>query len=1100
MSLDGHDWELCGSSASPCATIENAVTKRSGNSDYIMIDGRKGRKRSSFEEFDLRLENGITVEGFNGTPVIKCRNSSAVFLPKNSKVTFRNLQFSLHVSEIAPGRSTLELESTIAILAENSSVDIINCHFQSVPIALQSFCIASCTNSIRDSLFESPFKAVVIEGNGENGFIENVFFNNKFFGKPQFSDRAIHVYSTSYVDHWNLTIRSCFFTYFGKAVHIYSNGNLLFLVKSSEFRHNHLTEIKQISSSAIDLLYSRTRDDTSRHIIINNCTFVNNTSYRGAAVNINSDSADAILDVSDSTFKGNTAMHGGGAICVRGDSEVNLHRSIFIDNKCGSSLFPDNIRRAHYYLSLGSGGALHFADRTKSTFAQRAVSSSALVKNCIFKNNTAEFAGGGIFANKRTILFNVYLESAKHTKDSSLWASMICSVYRMVLHKVAMRVLSAESNRDVAHFGIGIKSSRVDAHSKFACPIGSILHFKNAVTMPKIWAKWHPSFRRYGDGYNMLSLYCEQCPPGFYNLHESTLKNRTVTGTKCIRCTSGGHCLSGIIRAKDNFWGYKDDTDRITFIQLPTGYGCSGKECITYNVCAKNRKGILCGTCANGYSESTISSKCISNKECQRVKFWLIAAVSLCLFLIFILYKQEITQLIKSQFRMIRDKRQQQQLEAYDDRDDILLIEDVYVSSDEYLHNNHSAQFEDHNNMIVEREEDDSDSVTGFIKILSYFYQIEIILRAYSNAVGSHIFQGLRHSVSSFFNFEFSIGEDGSVTCALFDMTPIKKVALKISFVAMIFVALLVIFIFVKIYQGINYKFGKRSDLGFNVLVVNKGKRFSDRLWLAIFEIILLSYAVVTRSVFTLLTCVSIGSKQVLFMQGTVQCYKPWQYILMGAGLCWVIPFCFFVILLPGLLRGRRIGKRGVFAGILFPLPYLFHVAFQKCTMKEQEVRQNAIPLMDRMLKLISGPFKSKHKHQSRWEGVYLIRRLILVSVNSFVQDQIYKLYSLLLIQVLFLLHHVHMKPFKNKLLNMVETVSLTALIMLNCVKTFAVYDAKHGLQEEGADLLLLKIFAWTELVLVLFAPVVIGLLVIAVVIARIATAVFRLFKHLYYS
>ena len=47
---------------------------------------------------------------------------------------------------------------------------------------------------------------------------------------------------------------------------------------------------------------------------------------------------------------------------------------------------------------------------------------------------------------------------------------------------------------------------------------------------------------------------------------------------------------------------------------------------------------------------------------------------------------------------------------------------------------------------------------------------------------------------------------------------------------------------------------------------------------------------------------------------------------------------------------------------------------------------------------------------------------------------------------------------------------------MINCVKTLATYDYKHGFHEEGAGLHLLKVFALTELALVLCGPIVIGL------------------------
>ena len=1156
VSLDGHDREECGYFAAPCASIQYAITKRSTRGDNIKVDGTKGKKRDTYRELEISLKYMIiTVEGFNGKPVIQCKPSRVVFWLNNSRVNFKNLEFEFYLSDSAPERRKVGLAKTIAILAHNSSVNISNCLFNGVPVAFQSFCIASCTNNVTDNIFQSQHDAVLIKDIGGHGLNSNFFSRNKFIGRSKFSVTALHFVSHFKYSkqNWTIYIDSCIFSHFVTAVHSSIKGDIILRISNSEFQQNRFFSIhvrsasvvwiNDISSlnedqirifiivnckfvdntgyqggainiasfirrrnqnSSLERRYSKfqiqtsgtfrpgstlmsrkvksIRENQSRSVMIINCKFINNTSYRGGAINfvsnVNRDmkyTIHATLKICNSTFCGNNAFLAGGAISARGGFETYIQQCTFMHNVCGSSKFPDIFRkRSHRSIIFGNGGAIFITDSFKA--------SQAFVQNCIFKNNTAEFSGGSLYSDKVMDLLNIYIESAEHIGDSSVWTSTISAISRLVLQNVTIRVMNTASNRIVAHFGTEHCASQIDANSKFVCPIGSILKY--------VPCSIEHAHRR---SFSIFLFYCKVCPPAFYSLHESILHNRTKTNTNCMRCSSGGRCRSGIITAKGNFWGSKDvNTDRIKFIQLPRGYGCSGTECVSYDACAINRQGPLCGTCSNGYSESILSSKCIANTKCQRARFWLMTFILLVLFLIFILYKQEIAKSFKSQFRLPR----KQQQTNYDKRGVALIANDIYVSCEEYIRSPYYAQSEEHSSMIVNRhEQDDSAFVIGFMKIIFYFYQIENILHAYSNEYGDHAIQKLRNSVSSFFNFEFSVNHHSSFTCVLFDVTPIWKVVVRIIFVAMVFLVLLICLIFMKIYQRIRENF---IQLSASHSIVEKGIRFSDRFLVTIFEIILLSYAVITKSVFTLLTCVFVEDKKVLFIQGSIKCYQSWQYSLMGVGLCWVIPFCLFVILLPAQLQKRTISKRGVFVGSTFPLLFLLHTSLVRCVSKQQPEQQNPHRVTNSILKLLSGPFKSKRKHQIRWEGVYLLRRLILVSVNSFIQDEMYKLYSMLLIQILFLLHHVHMRPFKNKLLNTIETISLTILIMLNSVKTFAVYDTKHGLHEEGPDLLLLKIFTWTELVLVLFAPLVTFLLAAVLIIVNTFITTFKTLRYLY--
>ena len=1076
VSPDGKHSESCGSLAMPCRTIGYAVESMSNDRDTIFVTGTQNGDQALYNEENIVVDKEIYIKGVNGKPAILCGMNVVTFKVKSANVSFTNFEFQGIQSSLEKTKVT-----TIAIDVNDASISVEDCNFRAVPVAITFNCKTECTCNITKTEFKGSFKAIIIEGEGT--FKVNLR-RSTFVGKPSFSYHALlfsSFGSNKTTKYFHLAVQRCVFQYFSSSIRLYfyNTRDFSMEVRNTAFSHNHFVlqrnYVKHNHGSAISferMLFPK-RGYKVR-LFISNSTFVNNTSIIGGAIYIGS--ADkANLTINTSMFLSNKALDSGGAVFCVGYVEIRITRSTFKSNICKppKEILPPNVRGPS---PRGIGGALHF--ESFHTLAQ------AVILDSIFKNNSADFMGGSIYANQKLVMSHVTLKTSRHQKDTSYVATLVSSIKSCSLENVTFGVRNAIDSRVIAFFSGGRHALKLDRQSTFICQKGSLMKEKS-FPIDKEW-------------FQLFTFHCGLCPPDFYSLRHSIFTNGTKNNAKCLRCPSGGRCRSGLLKAKDNFWGYEDDKWGIVkFIALPIGYGCSGSQCVTHNVCAPNRQGKLCGACKNGYSESAFSAKCISNEQCKESKFWLISSFSLLLFLIFFFYKQVIINFVKSQFKVIKKKNLQRDID--EDTQVGLITDDGYMASNAYLQRN--AQAEGHKNTVdncFHHETHNSDIATGLIKVMFYFYQTEYILRSYSSDVGNHIFLRLRHVVGSLFNFEFSSGHDGSFSCALYGMTPITKIALRMSLVAMVFVILISMLAFTNVYQRIR---GRLRYQAVTIQSAARTTRFGDKVTWMIFEIALLSYGVITKAVFALLTCSKVGNKQFLFIQGNIQCYKPWQYALMGVGFCWVIPFCLFVILLPGLLRGRNITKKGIFFGLSFPLLFLFYFFVATCVSKQQQRQHNLAQTdywINGILKILAGPFKTTRKHHIRWEGVYLVRRLILLSVNAFVEDQISKLYTLLLIQVLFLLHHVYMRPFKSKLLNSLEATSLTALIMINCVKTFAAYDYEHGFREEAAGLYLFKAFAWTELAIVLCGPIVIGLAIAVLVMARILLVSLELVAYVY--
>ena len=383
----------------------------------------------------------------------------------------------------------------------------------------------------------------------------------------------------------------------------------------------------------------------------------------------------------------------------------------------------------------------------------------------------------------------------------------------------------------------------------------------------------------------------------------------------------------------------------------------------------------------------------------------------------------------------------------------------------------------------------DPEVVTGFVKIVFYFYQIETVLRIYDSDVEQNVSDGIENSVRSFFNFDF-ISHTGlsSTSCAFLDNTPTLKVATRVGFVATIFLALGLIYFISKAFIKMRKNLASASQ--------EQGRgSLCDKVLIALFEVFLLNYSAIIKATFALLNCVQVEEMSVLHLQGNIVCYQKWQYVLIGFGIAWIIPFCVYVFVLPGMISKYMLNTSSIFLGCILPLPLLVYSLLQRrcCQADEEDGLSKKNFVTAAILKNRIGPFRKNLNNTEflSWEGVYISRRLVIVALFTFMQDPLYRLYLILFVQTLILLHHVHFKPYKSVFLNIFETISLTALILINSMNLFAVYDYTHGIKEEGAKLDLLKVFAWIEMFTVSVVPLVVAVVFVVLVIGRLGRLIF---------
>ena len=994
----------------------------------------------------------------------------------------------------------------------DSTLKLMNCYFDKIPYAVHFQNRAQLRKLVSyNNVFEHQFRAIHVQ---KFSCLHLLIKNCQFKGHPNASADGIIVEddlpkqkTSCRSGKLSIYIYGCTFSFLNNAifVNIFYVNQAIVYVNASIFMDNKVSCYQGLNkerSSGITVILDFSKPiSTPAKVFVRNSKFINNTSINGGALGFRCGKGIDIV-IEKCSFTDNFAIMSGGAIKGAGYCNMTIRHSKFLNNSCDSGNYGPGKYLDGLYDPYGIGGALLLFSYEKSPFDPFFEHPEASISDCVFQNNSAEYSGGAIYSNAH--ILNITRTSIMSRQESQLMnidSELVRCKYRCNLRNVSFVVGHAKDGRIAALFGESNLALRLDQASKFTCPKGSTLIHRKLRDLSK---RSTPDPRM--KAFMMFAFFCLRCPLGHYSLGPSVFMNLTLNNQSCHKCFPGGVCQAGIIKAKNNFWGYRElDGHKVDFIQLHEGYGCNGNQCRDFNSCAKGRTGTLCATCKKGLTESMLSTKCISNIECNFVNFWILASFLFFLYLIFFIFKKELISMLKIQrmkcwgrARLTRDLPSDDYVRWDNDS-----IDDVNIMT------RSDSRPAEENQRENTSETRNSNIATAIIKIIFYFFQVESLLKTFSYKTFSSTTINIKESLSSFFNLNF-IYQSSASTCAIYDATPIKKIQIRLGLIGSLFLALFIAHAVVTLCIK-NRARGERAH------VVKKGKlNLANKIVVASFEIFLLNYALFTNVIFKLLSCVKVNNDMLLHIQGNIRCFQGWQYALMVLGLVWAIPFCVFIFMLPGFLTNRKIKRRGLILGCVLPLPMLFSILYK--LNEERQVdgtnsrnnddeegqeqngdRENDDAVLSEIFENGTGPFSvviNKRLYFS-WEGVYILRRLILVVMFTFISNPVYKLYAMLLSQVAFLLHHMHMKPYAARSMNHVETASLTTLVLINSMNLFSVYDYLHGIEERGENLLLLEVFAWIQLFIGVVIPLALLTVATLIIVARLITLLIMACKAL---
>ena len=385
---------------------------------------------------------------------------------------------------------------------------------------------------------------------------------------------------------------------------------------------------------------------------------------------------------------------------------------------------------------------------------------------------------------------------------------------------------------------------------------------------------------------------------------------------------------------------------------------------------------------------------------------------------------------------------------------------------------------------VLEDEDADvtspADTGASFLIILFYYFQDAQLLQiktVFASAENKSQAM-LKEVLAGLFKFRVEVFQFMDKFCFLSGLTPTYKQLYKITLVP-----------YVLLQFGLMYlihKWCRKMKRGGAIPVHREEteaegdgpppKTFSSRLATGFVLSLLFTYQMLATTCLTLLNCVPVGNTNVLFIEGTIECYKGWQYGVMAYTVICIVPFCLALLIGPGLVKDGLISLSQFFIACLIPLPFLIYWFILRLKLKGNRPKNapELQPESQAVIQILQGPFKdaeNKFFGPICGAGVLIGRRLVLVLLFNFVNDTLIRMLCMMLVCFIILLHHVHVLPYKDFRCNLAGTVSAAALVVVGAINLVrAGFEAAEYIPQ-GPNALLMTVFEELENILMLWFP-----------------------------
>ena len=687
-------------------------------------------------------------------------------------------------------------------------------------------------------------------------------------------------------------------------------------------------------------------------------------------------------------------------------------------------------------------------------------------KNCIFKDNRGLTIGGHVYMEPGygsvNVVNSTFLQTSLNAfSDGTQWSISSIGCFLHSESAGPITITNSSFTADVlTKYNPMLAATRtnlitVDATSTFRCPSGKRIKL-NKITKTEADFQFTKDNEMCLMKVTYVKLFCEECPDEFYSLQRGLTTGLDINNrTMCLKCPYGASCVGGNITAKENFWGLNMSTNppSLQFFPCPLEY-CSSPEYSnysTYNACFGKRSGVLCGKCSDGYSEALYSTSCRKKEKCNDHWFWPTTAIYVVLFAVYFVFKPPIFSALCKQTLWFKKNRT------------------------------------GHDYVQTVPQESDKEHDPGYLKIIFYFYQVAELVMIKSPEKTLHMVPFIP-SVIAIFNFQVK-AVDGSVGCPFPGLTVVtKELFLCLKFLAtLLFVGF--IFIIHRAASSSRYISSPRITVYLAVAL----------------EILLLGYERLADTTLKLMHCVPIGMDWHLFVDGNIQCWQWWQYLLIVFMMVFIIPLIAVLFWGSLSLANGKMSAKEFLTACVFPLPCLLVWVVWRC----KKTEDNDVPNIgnpndsEEIKKVLHDPFRapSCDDHGTLyWESVLTGRRLILLTIHAFATDPIVKFLCLDCACVLILVHHLSMRPFRDRKANIFESLSLVSLF---AICTFSLAEATYfseGIEPTGSNESLFHTLQWIEIGVLGLVPVVVGIVVVFTLLSQVVRLLYYCVKLLSFN
>ena len=561
-----------------------------------------------------------------------------------------------------------------------------------------------------------------------------------------------------------------------------------------------------------------------------------------------------------------------------------------------------------------------------------------------------------------------------------------------------------------------------------------------------------------------FDCYCIPMDGNRYSTAHSTLT--TMNGSfhksnpRNFQCPEVVVCSAQGIQSKGDIWGYIDNAlgGEINFLPCPAFHCCQSlTDCQSFDTCRNERIGDLCGKCHKEFSMSLFNEyACIPTEQCESYIIWLLILVSGVFIAAIFTYPEKAFKL----FDFLERTRKKDNPQA-NKRTNNMSTKKTDIPNDENnSKRSHKSQenkdengdanedllqsYPDELAYITNERPVESHSALEMAKILSFFYQAVGLLLINNSVTSKGLI--LTEIISSILSMKLQIPSLEYNACP---MVTHNVFILEITKLSILFVplgAIISLILCILIYKRIkpNQDMKNRNDYEVIDEKVDEFEKpsLSLRLKSAYVQIICFGYTSVTVLILHNIHLITIEDKCVMFLDASIKCSDREDIFI----IC-IFLILFWCLMFPiGLFFGCKwlsCCKITLNCFLLIvtipPIILILFIKIRRPDMRKKNLNQNQTKSAKYILEIINGPYRMKRNIPRGepqtgivWDCFYLLRGFVLSFACVLLSESTDRLVMIWFILLIFLVFHLHVKPFKMARMNQMEILSSVSLLLMS--------------------------------------------------------------------